>query len=350
VRDFVFLDDAPIFGGAERNVLRLARFVEESSRGRSARVICPDTSELARRCGVAGIAVVDARFPAAPHRIPGAVLQLRRLLADLSDDSLVVGVTLRSQVYGHAALLALLHAPRVVHFMPEQDSARRLTAKVVLRRYGAVVAVGENTARTYSELAPNVRVRRVDNFLLPEDFAAAAAKRTPRSSGDPPVVGVLTRLFPGKGVLELVGELADCADAWSQGLVGAGRQVENYAAEVERRIAAAGLQKRVHLLGHVDELAAFFAEIDVLVVPSVGAEGQPTVILEALAYGRPVIVRESVWSSDFDGLPVVAYRDARELREALRGLEPATVAPEELARRFGPGSVIEAIEAAADDR
>src|SRR4051794_11629188 len=57
---------------------------------------------------------------------------------EVSADTLVVSVTLRSQVDDHAASIARPSAPQIVHYMPEQHSARRLAAKLVLRRYGAV--------------------------------------------------------------------------------------------------------------------------------------------------------------------------------------------------------------------
>jgi glycosyltransferase involved in cell wall biosynthesis len=351
VREFIFVDDARVFGGGQRNVLRLARFVNESLPERSARVICPGASELAKRCRAAGIPLADACFPGfgalAPVRITHAVGRLRRIFAGLGADTVVVGMSLRTQVYAHAAALGSRRRLRIVHFLPEQDSAGRLTARLLLRRYGSVVVVGDIAARTYQELLPDVHVHGMNNFLLEEEFQAAAAREQPVREGLP-VVGVLTRLLEGKGVVELLSELAETPDAWSRLLVTGGRQDEQYALAVERRISDLGLQDRVRLLGQVDELGAFFDEIDTLVVPSVGNEGQPTVILEALAHGRPVIVREPMWSHAFDGLPVVSYRDALDLRVALTRLPPARVSPTDLARRFGPNSAIEAIEAAAE--
>jgi glycosyltransferase involved in cell wall biosynthesis len=347
VRDFWLLDDAPIFGGAERNMLRLARFIQESLPDRSARIVCPSESELASRCRVAGIPVVHATFPdlgplAAP-RIARAVRHLRRVLRDAGRDAIVVGPTLRSQVYAHAAVLGMRRAPRIVHFLPEQDSARRLTARLILRR--GVVVVGENAARTYRQRLPAVHVRAVNTFLLEEDFANAARESRPRVQSGPPAVGVLARLIPEKGVLELAGELASARDKWSSVVVGGERESESYARAVEAQIEALGLDKRVRLLGHVEDIGSFFDEIDVLVVPSVGNEGQPTVIVEALAHGRPAIVRERIWSSDFVGLPVFPYRDAHDLERLLESHATPILDPEELAKRFGPRQLLDAFEA-----
>ena len=116
-----------------------------------------------------------------------------------------------------------------------------------------------------------------------------------------------------------------------------------YVEEVEDAIASAGLANRVRLLGHTDDVPGFLAAVDVLVVPSSGTEGQPTAILEALACGRPVVVRRPVWSRDFEGLPVVAYDRREELAAALQRLPAAAAQHDELRRRFGPEQVLAAL-------
>ena len=103
----------------------------------------------------------------------------------------------------------------------------------------------------------------------------------------------------------------------------------------------------VELRGQVSDVPAFLGEIDALVVPSVGNEGQPTSILEALAYGRPVVVRDGVYARDYEGLPVVAYSDSADLGAALRDLPQGAVDAAELERRFGPAQLIAAFEAAS---
>ena len=55
-------------------------------------------------------------------------------------------------------------------------------------------------------------------------------------------------------------------------------------------------------------------------------------ILEALACGRPVIVREHALPPEFGGLPVFGYRDASDLDEALTALPGASVSAAETAR------------------
>ena len=120
-----------------------------------------------------------------------------------------------------------------------------------------------------------------------------------------------------------------------------------YAERLRAAVDDAGIEHRVSLLGRVEHLPGFFADVDVLLVPSTGHEAQPTVILEALAFGRPVIVRRPIWSRDFDGLPVTPYSTAAELATALsETMGPPSAS--ELQRRFGPEQALTAILEAAN--
>jgi SAM-dependent methyltransferase len=257
---------------------------------------------------------------------------------------MVIGNTARCQGYAAAAMVTLRRRPLFVHLMQEQDSAYRRTARAVYRRMGSLVAVGDQTADRYRRHLPGVEVAAVSNFMDDREVGRAVDARTPAPAGPRPVVGFLGRLIPEKGVLELVDELAAAPDAWEQVRIAAPPQDERYAEEVAARIAAHGLQDRIHLLGEVRDLDAFFASIDVLVVPSVGRhEGQPTVILEALLYARPVIVRGQLRSPALEGLPIGFYDTPDELA-ALLGAPPAgTLSGDEFLRRFGAGEVVDTI-------
>ena len=261
-RELWLLDDGRIMGGGQVITLRLARFAER------ARIVAPGDSELAARAREEGIAVEPVDFPTVPSR--RSLRRLRALLRSV-EGALVVGASLRAQVYAHTALTGVREKPKIVHFMSEQDSARRAVARIVLRRFGSVVALGGNAADAFRRaLGDGATVEEANNILGPEEIAAAVAARQPRGDG-PAVLGVLARLIPEKGILELVEELAGAADAWSKLVVGAARQNEAYAQRVERRVSELGLD--VELRGQVSDVPAFLGEIDALVVPSVGNRG-----------------------------------------------------------------------------
>src|SRR5216117_3116082 len=67
-------------------------------------------------------------------------------------------------------------------------------------------------------------------------------------------------------------------------IAGAGKLRESLAAEIQRL----GLGDRVHLIGHLDRVDALIAEASVFVLSST-TEGLGSVVLNALALGRPVV-------------------------------------------------------------
>jgi glycosyltransferase involved in cell wall biosynthesis len=311
------LDDARIMGGGQFFALRLARAAG------AATLVCPARSELATRARAAGIEVTDLSFPD-PWRLPRMVSAARRLRR-LVGDGLVVAGSARCQA---VAVIAGLDRS-LVHLMHERDSAERISVRLVQKRRGRVVALGSVAAGAYGAVA-------MRNFLLDEDFARFAA--VPPAPGDG-TLGVLARLIPEKGVLELVRELEDVT-GWKRLLVAGAAQDPSYAAAVR---ASAGA--RVELLGHLDDVAGLLRGIDVVVVPSVGHEAQPTVILEALAAGRPVVVREAIHSSDYAALPVFPYGDL----QAAVAAALAAPAPDRalLRERFGVAQALAALEGPA---
>jgi glycosyltransferase involved in cell wall biosynthesis len=346
IRELWILHHATIFGGADRFVLKLARHALAT--GLPVRIVCEPDSELARRAEPMGIEVVAARYhgfrPPPLLRAPGTLRALHRLLRAPSPGVAVVASGPRPQAYGAWSR----PGARLVHLAHEQDTALRRSARLVLPRTGTVVAVGSNSARAY-EAALGMPVRAVNNILDAEELAEGADSRMhePRRDGSPPRLGALVRLIPEKGVVELVDELAAWPGSWMQLRVGALPQDTAYARAVEERIAARGLEERIQLVGPVSDVPGFLDEVDVLVVPSIGHEGQPTTILEALAHGRGVILRRSIWSEDYAGLPVSAYDDERDFGPALDGLSPEAAPLAELERRFGPAQALDGVLEAA---
>jgi glycosyltransferase involved in cell wall biosynthesis len=266
---------------------------------------------------------------------------VRRLLREASPDCVIVANTAGAQAYAALATATLRRRPPLVHVMHEQMTAQRPTARWALRRWGSVVATGVNNVAVYRSALPGVTVGELNNFLADDLFSGQ-----PRPAAARPVVGVLGRMIPEKGILEAVEELAANPDSWSHARIAAPPQDAAYADRVRRRVAevAAG---RIILLDWADAVD-FIDAVDVVLVPSTGMEGQPTVILEALARARPVVIRAALSSPDFDGLPVRSYQGAGDLGRVLAELpvlDSAAVA--EASRRFGPDQAIAALRRAA---
>jgi glycosyltransferase involved in cell wall biosynthesis len=110
---------------------------------------------------------------------------------------------------------------------------------------------------------------------------------------------------------------------------------------LEAEIARLGLADRVHLLGHVAEADALIREADVFVMSS-KEEGLGSVVLHALALGKPVV------STRGGGLPEVVAADwtvpigdadalARKVVQALDHPSPLPLPPQFTARAVAQG-------------
>jgi glycosyltransferase involved in cell wall biosynthesis len=339
-------DDAPILGGAEIFALRLARSLDKRGPAKP-RIVCPEGTEMAQRCAAAGMAHVAATFPpllpyCAP-RWPGGVLRTRLLLERAGSEAIAIGNTARAQAYVSAAALSLRRRPRIVQLIHDQHTIGRRSGRFAFRRVGALVAVGGNVADACRRALPGVPIDRANLFLDPEEVPSVP----PHPAGARPVVGVLTRLIPEKGVLEMVEELAG-VESWSSARIAGHAQDPGYAERVRRRIQSLGLENRIRLIGEVHDLRSFFAAVDVLIVPSTGIEGQGFAIVEALWHNRPCLVRRTALSpGDFKGLPVLPFEDSAGLDRGLRELPGRVVPADVVRRRFGAEQALEAIMQAA---
>ena len=339
-------DDAPILGGAEVFALRLARSLVKRGSAKP-RIVCPEGTEMAQRCAAAGIAHVAATFPpllpySAP-RWPGGVLRTRLLLERAGSGAIAIGNTARAQAYVSAAALTFRHRPRIVQLIHDQHTIGRRSGRSAFRRVGALVAVGGNVADACRRALPGVPIDQANLFLDPAEVPSVP----PHPAGARPVVGVLTRLIPEKGVLEMVEELAG-VESWSSARIAGHAQDPGYAERVRRRIESLGLGDRIRLIGEIEDLRSFFAAIDVLIVPSTGTEGQGFAIVEALWHDRPCLVRRSALSpGDFNGLPVLPFEDSAGLDRGLRELPGRAVPADVVRRRFGADQALDAILRAA---
>ncbi|HEU5073891.1 MAG TPA: glycosyltransferase [Polyangiaceae bacterium] len=101
-------------------------------------------------------------------------------------------------------------------------------------------------------------------------------------------VGNVTR---GKGYQDAVEALAACMDLhWRWQIVGSLEWDPSWAAELERRVFSAGLAARTEFLGQLspEATAQKYLESDVFLLPSL-SENHPLVLMEARAYGVPVV-------------------------------------------------------------
>ena len=118
------------------------------------------------------------------------------------------------------------------------------------------------------------------------------ASRPLRDAGESgPVVGTLGRLSTKKGQIDLIDAAAVVVSRVPEArfvLVGDGP----LRPELEQRVTALGLDKRVRFLGSVTEGARLLGQMDLFVLPS-HMEGMPNALIEAMAAGRPTVATDA---------------------------------------------------------
>lgn len=150
----------------------------------------------------------------------------------------------------------------------------------VLQHAARLVVLNEQAEAFYSTLAPG-RVQRVANFVDPGDVSAVGGR-----TADWLYVG---RLTPEKGVTRLIETFPRPEQLV---IIGDGPERE----AVEAAASARGVRFQGPL-AHQDVLGRV-ASARGLILPSLWAEGIPTVTLEALATGTPLVVSQHCKAAD----------------------------------------------------
>jgi glycosyltransferase involved in cell wall biosynthesis len=201
---------------------------------------------------------------------------------------------------------------------------------------------------------PAAKIRLVHYGLDADEFRRQGAGPSGLEALPRPVVGTVSRLFPEKGVHLLLEAFDACARETGTGsLVVVGDGPARAALEADaRRRAVAG---RVHFTGHLPRagVSAAIRAFDVFVFPTFFPEGFGLVLLEAMAWGKPIVASRAIsvpeiLAHDRTGL-VVPPRDAAGLRDALLRLQRdpdvgkrlGAAARLEVEQRFGAERMIE---------
>jgi glycosyltransferase involved in cell wall biosynthesis len=174
----------------------------------------------------------------------------------------------------------------------ELSRVERLLLQLWARRQppDALIANGEGVRAMFAPLIPapaHVVRNGVDTAL----FYPGAALGAFRRADDEPVIGFAGRLVPQKRPQDFLAMAARVAPRHPRVrflVAGEGSRRPLY----EKLAAKLGLARRVDFLGMVQDVRAFYASCDLLVLPS-RSEGSPNVVLEAMAMKLPVVASDS---------------------------------------------------------
>lgn len=252
---------------------------------------------------------------------------------------LVHGFTIKCAVYGSlAARLAGVPArinavAGMGYVFTSEDRKARLLRPVV--RGLLKLALGGRDARLILQNPDDVamferaalvkadRVRLIAGSGV--DCARFAARAGPRGDAGSPRVLLAARMLWDKGIAEFV-EAARQLRAQGRAidfLLAGDPDPGNPAAVPEAKLRGWVEEGLLQWLGHVEDMPALFASVDILVLPSY-REGLPKGLIEAAACALPLVTTDvpgcrEVVTDGVDGL-LVPVRDARALARAIARL------------------------------
>ncbi|MFH1369902.1 MAG: glycosyltransferase [Planctomycetota bacterium] len=228
-----------------------------------------------------------------------------------------------------------------VHGLGRTRNARRkllnfFMFKKVTRVIGCAKSVRDDVLKNNPSVSSD-KVIALENSVDFERFANVSLTKVQAKSNlgvippDAFVYGTIARFAPNKGHIYLIRAFEKVKERVPSAhliLVGEGRLQEILEAEAARTTAC----QSIHFLGRRADIPKVLRAMDVLVLSSIGSEGMPLVILEAMSAGVPCI------ASLLSGIPevinsrevgyLVPPKDENALVEAM--VEVATMPEQEL--------------------
>jgi glycosyltransferase involved in cell wall biosynthesis len=161
--------------------------------------------------------------------------------------------------------------------------------RFILRNYAAVVAVSEDVRQRLLKAGvrkEKIHIVRNGIDLRPFDNAAPSLREI-SSPDHAPIVGLIGRLAPEKGVdifLRAAARVVAELPATKFVVIGEGPDRE----QLELLVDELQIRKNVFMLGRREDMPSVYASLDIMVSAS-RHEGLPMAILEGMASSRPVV-------------------------------------------------------------
>ncbi|MGE0451628.1 MAG: glycosyltransferase family 4 protein [Vicinamibacterales bacterium] len=289
-------------GGAERVVATLAQMADRARY--EVAIACPGEGPMLDEYR----AHADHVWPLESRRIlgRGALGELTHIMRRARPDVVHTHLWTTDLIGGlaarHAAIPCRVTTVHGHYFQRVDERGFRAARKACLSRtfratyalFDRVIAVSDPVAADLAS-RPGLRVESqkvtvVRNGVdLPNVADAAGVGR--QSLGLPqagPLVTTVANFAPMKGHRHLVAAMPHILAVHPEAmflLVGSGGEL----GRLRELVARAGLEASVRFLGPRKDAVAIMAQSDVIVLPSVAAEGIPITIIEALALGRPIV-------------------------------------------------------------
>jgi len=258
----------------------------------------------------------------------------------LREITLLLGLRIQS-----APVVALFHGSRSEKLL-SRNTFFVVATEMYLHLVDGLLLLSTEEFTAFKRLWPWAPCGVVPNPVGPSPFDWRQ-KIASYKEGQQLKLAFIGRFIEQKGVLDVIEAFKQVADRVNCKLllVGDGPLL----AEMQRRIAAYGLQNRVEFTGYLDRqhIWDLYKIADILLLPTYFAEGMPTVVLEAMASGLGIVCTCIRGVADYlqEGKnalfvpprsPDAIVQQVMTLATNAGKLDEMRIANQELAQRFAP--------------
>ncbi|MCU0440913.1 MAG: glycosyltransferase family 4 protein [Bacteroidia bacterium] len=293
-KSILFFFSVTRIGGAETNMLKVA--VELMSKGYKVHFAAAENNgtlfEQAAKQGISCTLVGKTSIT------PFHTISVYKKLLQNEKFDVVMNFGLRVEFFSRILTPIFLPKARIISNIRSTDSFRNHWHVFIDRiSQGSVSCwvansqAGKEAFVHREKINPN-RIQVIYNYI---DSIQVQANNIATSILQNPNIGLLANIRESKGHYDLIGI---CVLLLQKGIsptfLCAGEDLTN--GDFSLKVKQAQLDKHFKLIGHINDKASFFGSIDLFVLPTY-REGMPTVLLEAMQYGIPIV------STAIDGIP-----------------------------------------------
>jgi glycosyltransferase involved in cell wall biosynthesis len=326
------------WGGQEIRILTEAQSMR--ARGHRITLLAPPTAQIFPAAKARGIPAEAMPFEKKSLR---GLLTMRRWLKQHACDVINTHSSTDSWLVALAQIGLKRHVPVVRTRHVSVKAANHWTTRWLYGKACALVVTTGERLRVELiaglSLAPEHVISIPTGIDLGRYSLATARPRADMRSElgipqDALVIGIAATLRSWKGHDYLLQAFAEMANAFPSAhllIAGDGPRREH----LRERITASGLEERIHLVGHREDIPDVLVTMDVFALPSYANEGVPQAIMQAMAMELPVVSTTigAIDEAVEDGVTgyLVEPKNVEQLKKRLINL----LASDELRRKMG---------------